>query len=86
MAKQRQEFVGVVYDLIEEVVIDRSPVIRGTYAEAMKDALDMIPQINAMAELADDESDGNTTVGRVDESYAFVCIDGLVAYSEAEAA
>lgn len=37
MSKQK-EFVGVLFDIVTETVIDRSTVIRGTYAEAMEDA------------------------------------------------
>ena len=79
----KQEFQGVLFDLIEEVIIDRAPVTRGTYAEAMEDAKQLVAVVNVMAESADDDT---STIGRVDESYCFVLIDGLIAYSEAEAA
>ncbi len=85
MAK-RQEFQGVLFDLIEEVVIDRAPVLRGTYEEAMADARALVAVTNDAAEAFDDSCEGNTTVGRVDDSYCFVLIDGVIAYSEAEAA
>jgi hypothetical protein len=85
MAK-RQDFQGVLYDIIEEVIIDRAPVVRGAYAEAMADAQAMVAAVNAQAEAFDDSDDENTTVGRVDDSYCFVLIDGMIAYSEAEAA
>jgi hypothetical protein len=71
MSKQ-PEYVGVVYDWIEEVVIERSPVIRATFDEALVDAKALCKTINEQAEAYDDESDGNTTVGRVDDSYAYV--------------
>lgn len=77
MAKH-QDFQGVLYDILDEIVVDRAPAIRGTYAEAMEDAKQMVDAFNAMAE--DDDS------RRVDDSYCFVLIDGLIAYSEAEAA
>lgn len=79
----KQEFQGVLFDLIEEVIIDRAPVTRGTYAEAMEDAKQLVAVVNVMAENADDDT---STIGRVDDSYCFVLIDGLIAYSEAEAA
>jgi hypothetical protein len=81
-----QDFQGVLYDIVEEVVIDRAPVVRGTYAEAMADAQAMVKAVNDMAECVDNEADDNSTIGRVDDSYCFVLIDGLIAYSEAEAA
>lgn len=81
-----QEFQGVLFDILEEVVIERGYCIRGTYAEALADAKAMIDFVNAEAEAADDESNGNTTIGRVDDSYCFVMIDGQIAYSEVEAA
>ena len=80
-----QAFQGVLFDILEEVVIERSPVIRGTYAEAMADAKALIAVVNGMAEACDDESDGNTTIGRVDDSYCFVMVDGYIVYSEEEA-
>lgn len=82
----KQAFQGVLYDIVEEVIVDWAPVVRGTYAEAMADAKAMVEVKNAEAEAFDDESDDNTTIGRVDDSYCFVMIDGLIAYSEAEAA
>lgn len=82
----RQEFQGVLFDIIEEVIIERGPVLRATYAEAMADAEKLVAAMNKQAESWDDDSDGNTTVGRVDDSYCFVLIDGVLAYSEAEAA
>lgn len=81
MAKQH-DFQGVLFDCLEEIVIDRAPVIRGTYEEAMADARSMVAAVNDMAESADDESDGNTTIGRVDDSYCFVLIDGVISYGE----
>jgi hypothetical protein len=85
MAK-RQEFQGVLYDIVEELIVERSPVLRGSYAEAMTDAKALVGAVNDMAEAFDDSGDDNTTVGRGDDSYCFVLIDGLIAYSEAEAA
>ena len=67
-----QEFVGLVYDWIEEVVIDRSSVIRATAAAALADAKALCRVVNAQAEAIDDSTDENTSVGRCDESYAFV--------------
>lgn len=81
-----KDFQGALYDILEEVVIERAPVVRGTYDEAMADARALVKVVNDMAELADDDSDSNTTIGRVDDSYCYVLIDGLIAYSEAEAA
>lgn len=82
----KQEFQGVLYDLVEEVIIERGSVLRATYAEAMADARKLVVVMNDRAEAWDDESDSNTTVGRVDDSYCFVLVDGAIAYSEAEAA
>lgn len=71
MSRRRlSTFQGVLFDILEEVVIDRAPVLRGSYAEAMEDAKQMVAVVNVMAENADDETPGNTTIGRVDESYA----------------
>lgn len=81
-----QEFQGVLYDIVEEVIIERSAVLRATYAEAMTDAEKLVTVMNARAEAWDDESGSNTTVGRVDESYCFVLVNGVIAYSEAETA
>lgn len=83
MAKSR-EFQGVLYDLIEEVFVERAPCLRSTYAEAMQDAKALVETINAQAEIYDDEADGNSTVGRVDDSYCFVLADGALVYSEEE--
>lgn len=82
----KQVFQGVLYDIVEEVIIERSAVLRGTYAEAMADAGKLVAVMNDQAEAWDDESGSNTTVGRVDDSYCFVLIDGVIAFSEAEAA
>ncbi|MGQ2994249.1 hypothetical protein [Variovorax sp.] len=85
MAKPR-EYQGVLYDLIEEVFIERAPCLRGSYAEAMQDAEALVNSVNAQAEIADDESKGNTTIGRVDASYCFVLVDGRLVFTEAEVA
>lgn len=82
----KQTFQGVLFDILEEVIIDRSPVLRATYAEAMADAQKMVSLTNERAEAWDDDSGSNTTVGRVDDNYCFVLINGVIAYSEAEAA
>lgn len=34
----KPEYIGLAYDFVEDVVIDRSPVIRATAAEALADA------------------------------------------------
>lgn len=85
MGKQ-QDFQGCLYDIFEEVIVDRAPVVRGSYEEAMADAKAMVDAVNSMAESADDESESNSSIGRVDESYCFVLIDGFIAYSAAESA
>jgi len=79
-----QQFQGVLYDLIEEVFVESAPCLRGTYAEAMEDAKALVEAVNAQAEIYDDEADGNSTVGRVDDSYCFVLADGVLIYSEEE--
>ena len=79
----KQEFQGVLFDIVEEVIIERGPVLRATYAEAMEDARKLVGAVNQLAEDADD---GFSTIGRVDDSYCFVLIDGVIAYSEAEVA
>jgi hypothetical protein len=71
MAK-KPEYVGLVYDFIEEVVIERSPIVRATAADALADAKALCRVVNAQAEAYDDTNDDNTTVGRVDASYAAV--------------
>ena len=71
MAK-RQDFQGVLFDLIDEVVFERSPVIRGTYEQAMADAKALVGQYDGPRDAA--------------ECDCFVLIDGVIAYSEAEAA
>lgn len=68
----QQQYTGVVYDFIEEVVIDRSPIIRATAREALEDAKALVRVVNEQAESFDDTNDDNTTVGRVDNSYAAV--------------
>lgn len=82
----KQVFQGVLYDIVEEVIIERSAVLRSSYAEAMEDAGKLVAVMNEQAEVWGDNSSSNTTVGRVDDSYCFVLIDGVIAYSEAEAA
>lgn len=81
-----KNFQGVLYDILEEIVMECSPVLRGTYAEALADAKALVKVVNDMAEASDDENDSNTTIGRVDDSYCFVLVDGLIAYSEDEVA
>lgn len=68
----KQEFTGVLYDCYEEIVIERSAVIRATREAAMEDAKALIEFVNSEAEAFDDADGGDTTVGRVDESYCFV--------------
>ena len=75
-----------VLPVVDEIIIERAPVLRGTYSEAMADAANLVAVVNEQAESADDEGDDSATVGRVDDSYCFVLIDGALAYSEAEAA
>ena len=82
----KTEFVGVIFDIITETVIDRCATIRATYAEAMTDAKTLVVALNSWAEDVDDESDANTTIGRMSDEDCYVQIDGRIAYSEAEAA
>lgn len=80
-----KEFNGVIFDMIEDVIIDRSPVLRATYAEAMADAKALVKVVNDEAEAIDDDRgyDGeNSSIGRVDASFCFVAVDGQVVYSE----
>ena len=67
-----QEYVGIVYDFIEDVVIERSPILRRTAAEALADAKALCRVVNERAEAYDDTNDDDSTVGRVDDSYAAV--------------
>jgi hypothetical protein len=83
---KRQEFVGCLFDVISETVVEVGVVIRGTYAEAMADARSMVEPFNEYAQGIDDEADNDSTVGRVDETYCFVQVDGQVVYSEQEVA
>lgn len=77
---KRGEYVGVLYDWIEEVVIEQSPIIRGTWDEAMADARALIQVVNDAAEAIDDAGDTNSTVGRVDDSYCYdAAIDAAIA-------
>lgn len=78
---KEQEFVGAIYDILEDVVIERSPVIRATYAEAMADARALVKVVNDNAEAFDDELD-NQSIGRVDDSYCHVLIDGEVFFGD----
>ena len=48
MSKQ-QDFQGVLYDLLEEVIIDRAPIIRGTAEEAMADARALVAATDAFS-------------------------------------
>lgn len=49
-------FQGILFDIVDEVIIERGPVLRGTEEEAMADALALLSQ-------ADDS---------YDRSYCFV--------------
>lgn len=40
-------YFGIVYDIIDEVVIDTSPIERATEAEAKRDALALLAYINS---------------------------------------
>jgi hypothetical protein len=71
MSKAPEAFQGVIYDALEEIIIERSPVLRGTREEAYADALALIAVVNAAAEDTD-EDERNWTVGRVDESYCYI--------------
>lgn len=68
-----KEFQGVLFDILDEVIIDRAPVLRGTYAEAMADAEKLVEVVNAMFD------------GRVDSGYCYVLVDGVLVHSKAEA-
>lgn len=74
------EYEGVLYDDIEGVVIERSPVLRATYTEAFEDAKQLVALVNVRAEAADDESDIDSTIGRVDITYCYVKVDGQIAF------
>lgn len=71
MSKQ-QGYVGVLFDSYSDTVIERSPIERETPDAAYRDAIALIPIVNEQAEAYDDSCDGNTTIGRVDDSYAYV--------------
>lgn len=81
-----REFQGILFDILEEVVIERGPVLRATYAEAMADAKALVKFVNDEAEAHDDSTDENTTVGRVDDSYCYVMQGGQILWSQEEAA
>jgi hypothetical protein len=81
-----QEFVGVLYDIVEDIVIERSAVIRGSYAEALNDAKGLVKYVNDEAEAFDDSGDANTTVGRVDDSWCFVMVGNEVLFDQPVAA
>jgi len=66
-----EQFYGVLHDDISGITIDRSPFKRATAEEALADARALMDLSNADAEAFDDCSDGNTTVGRCDESYCY---------------
>lgn len=40
-------YVGIVYDILDEVVIDTSPIERETQTEAMRDALSLVAYVNS---------------------------------------
>jgi hypothetical protein len=71
MSKQ-QGYVGVLFDAYSDVVIEKSPVERETPDAAYRDALALIPIVNAQNEAYEDSDGGDFTIGRVDASYAFV--------------
>jgi alkanesulfonate monooxygenase SsuD/methylene tetrahydromethanopterin reductase-like flavin-dependent oxidoreductase (luciferase family) len=76
--QKSNEFVGVVYDLIEDVRIEISPIIRRTWEEAFADAKELLSVVNDQAAYEDEQDGRNTTVGRVDDSYACVqCAWGI---------
>ncbi len=66
------EYVGVLYDLIEDVIVEQSAIIRATPDAAYRDAKELIAVFNDGLEAYDDSDDDNTTVGRVDETWCFV--------------
>ena len=59
-----QDFQGILYDILDEVIVERSPVIRGSYAEAEADA-----RVLAAG-----------SGGRYDKGYCFVIVDNEIAY------
>lgn len=40
-------YIGIVYDILDEVVIDTSPIERETESAAMADALSLVTYINS---------------------------------------
>ncbi|UEC03938.1 hypothetical protein [Burkholderia vietnamiensis] len=67
------EYVGVVYDIVDEVVIERHCQIRETREEAMRDAQALCELINANR-----DEYGDRTVDR--ETDAYVMVDGEIEY------
>ncbi len=67
-------YCGIVYDEVDEVVIERSPVIRGTWKEAKDDALKLCEHVNKNP----DDYNGET----VDESCAYVSGPGGLEFDE----
>jgi len=59
-----KDFQGVLYDILDEVIVERAPVIRGSQAEAEADA-------KALAAASG---------GQYDDSYCFVLVDNEIAY------
>jgi len=74
-----QEFQGCLFDIISETAVEMSPVIRATYAEALADARKLVHVVNDEAEAFDETLD-DQTVGRVDDSYCYVLVDGVIDY------
>ena len=65
-----KEFQGVLYDLVDDFIYERAPVLRGTREEAQQDALQLVAVWNA--------DEGNREVREACEADACVMADGVV--------
>lgn len=70
------EYVGVLYDIISDQVIETSPIIRNTPDAAYRDTEGLVNAVNEMADAAEEDAfydgRGDMALGRTDETYRFV--------------
>lgn len=72
-----REFQGCIFDIVYERVIERGPVLRGSYAEAIADAKALLAYVNGLP--------ADKGVGLFEATDCYVLVDGVLAYSEEEA-
>lgn len=65
------QYIGVLYNIIDEVVKERSPIIRATYDAALADAEQLVTVWNLNPDNRDDP---------MDEYDCYVEIDGQISF------